>query len=145
MFGKKNFLGFFIPNIPYFWVQEFLPIERGGVFFISFACFVLWCVSPVRVARVGGLLSPNHYATYGEPRVSSSKKPVSILSGKTNLATNIPAGALPTPMKAKRSNGLESQLSILTVLSPLKSKKHLCEKCFLALDNRLSTIVCIKL
>jgi hypothetical protein len=53
----------------------------------------------------------------------SYKKPVSILSGKTNLATNIPAGALPTPMKAKQFNGLESQLSILTVLSPLKKQK----------------------
>ena len=126
-------------------MQEFLPIERGGLFLfcllaLFFGLFLrcVWLGWEVCYHLTTTLLMANLGCLY-------SKKPVSILSGKTNLATNIPAGALPTPMKAKQFNGLESQLSILTVLSPLKSKKHLCEKCFLALDNRLSTIVCIKL
>jgi hypothetical protein len=45
------------------------------------------------------------------------------MDGSFYKPPDIPAGALPTPMKAKRFNGLESQLSIFTVLSPLLEKQ----------------------
>ena len=58
---------------------------------------------------------------------------------RANLATNIPAGALPTPTRAQGSMDLIAGISILSVYllfieSILETKKHTLAVCLFAMD-----------
>ena len=119
MFWEKNFFVFFFQNIPHFWVQEFLPRERGGVFlFLSFAlffgafCGCVWLGWEVCYHLTTTLL-------YGEPRVSFFLKGTCIYFIPPNEPSDKHLGRFsPSSYENDRLNELESWLSILTKLSP---------------------------